>query len=187
MASLYNIHLRTGCFCNTGACQSFLGISNQQMRRNLQVKEVRRNPVRGVCLLMLYFSFCFFLEAGHVCGDSIDLVDGQPTGSVRVSFGYMSTFEDCQNFLNFVAECFVAKPVTVDRVRLERLQASKVLDEKPPIETPKEGISIKAEEEKKLKVSANRVGPTNSHSSGEARTLTNIYIYPIKSCGAYEV
>lgn len=37
MASLYNIHVRTGCFCNTGACQSFLGITNQQMKRNLQV------------------------------------------------------------------------------------------------------------------------------------------------------
>ncbi|KAK1904931.1 Molybdenum cofactor sulfurase [Dissostichus eleginoides] len=115
MASLYNIHVRTGCFCNTGACQSFLGISNEQIRRNLQ--------------------------AGHVCGDSIDLVEGQPTGSVRVSFGYMSTFEDCQKFLNFVSECFVEKPVTVDQTQ-----------------TP-----------------------------GGAYTLTNIYIYPIKSCGAFEV
>lgn len=39
MASLYNIHVRTGCFCNTGACQSFLGITNQQMKRNLQVRD----------------------------------------------------------------------------------------------------------------------------------------------------
>ncbi|KAK5882060.1 hypothetical protein CesoFtcFv8_020687 [Champsocephalus esox] len=116
MASLYNIHVRTGCFCNTGACQSFLGISNEQIKRNLQ--------------------------AGHVCGDSLDLVEGQPTGSVRVSFGYMSTFEDCQKFLNFVSECFVEKPVTVDQTQTAR---------------------------------------------GGAYTLTNIYIYPIKSCGAFEV
>lgn len=46
-------------------------------------------------------------QAGHVCGDSIDLVDGYPTGSVRISFGYMSTFEDAQRFLNFIAQCFV--------------------------------------------------------------------------------
>uniref|UniRef100_A0A672H589 Molybdenum cofactor sulfurase n=1 Tax=Salarias fasciatus TaxID=181472 RepID=A0A672H589_SALFA len=98
MASLYDIHVRTGCFCNTGACQFFLGISGQQMRKNLQ--------------------------AGHVCGDSMDLVDGQPTGSVRVSFGYMSTFEDCQKFLKFVAECFVEKPVTVDHARLQRLKTA---------------------------------------------------------------
>lgn len=39
MASLYDIHVRTGCFCNTGACQSFLGITNQQMKRNLQARD----------------------------------------------------------------------------------------------------------------------------------------------------
>lgn len=38
MASLYNIHVRTGCFCNTGACQSFLGITSEQMRKNLHVR-----------------------------------------------------------------------------------------------------------------------------------------------------
>ena len=42
-----------------------------------------------------------------MCGDSIDLVDGYPTGSVRISFGYMSTFEDAQRFLNFIEQCFV--------------------------------------------------------------------------------
>ena len=35
------------------------------------------------------------------------MVDGYPTGSVRVSFGYMSTFEDAQRFLNFIEQCFV--------------------------------------------------------------------------------
>ncbi|TNM99717.1 hypothetical protein fugu_012750 [Takifugu bimaculatus] len=40
MASLYNIHLRTGCFCNTGACQYFLGITDQQMKRNVQAGHV---------------------------------------------------------------------------------------------------------------------------------------------------
>ena len=35
------------------------------------------------------------------------MVDGYPTGSVRISFGYMSTFEDAQRFLNFIAQCFV--------------------------------------------------------------------------------
>lgn len=158
MASLYNIHVRTGCFCNTGACQSFLGISNQQTRRNLQ--------------------------AGHVCGDSIDLVDGQPTGSVRVSFGYMSTFEDCQKFLNFVAECFVEKPVTVDRVRLEKLKtataASQGVNKDPPIANGE--ICKVDEKEKPTEVTLKGFGHRDS-----AYTLTNIYIYPIKSCGAYEV
>lgn len=37
MASLYNIHVRTGCFCNTGACQMYLGISDEDIQKNLQV------------------------------------------------------------------------------------------------------------------------------------------------------
>lgn len=134
---------------------------------------------------------CLFLfKAGHVCGDSIDLVDGQPTGSVRVSFGYMSTFEDCQKFLNFVAECFVEKPVTVDQVRLEKLKtttaASQSSNGDPPIKiTNREIYNV---DEKKLR-EASIKGFRHRDSNGleEAYTLTSIYIYPIKSCGAYEV
>ncbi|KAK5609542.1 hypothetical protein CRENBAI_006365 [Crenichthys baileyi] len=164
MASLYNIHVRTGCFCNTGACQAFLGITNQQLKRNLQ--------------------------AGHVCGDNMDLVDGQPTGSVRVSFGYMSTFEDCQKFLKFVAECFVEKPVTVDQVRLQKLKTARASsegsDEHPSVEISN-GENHKGAEKKSSEVSQNGFRHGDSKSPGEAYTLTNIYIYPIKSCGAYEV
>ncbi|CAN9500094.1 unnamed protein product [Ophioblennius macclurei] len=164
MASLYDIHVRTGCFCNTGACQFFLGLSGQQIRRNLQ--------------------------AGHVCGDSIDLVDGQPTGSVRVSFGYMSTFEDCQKFLKFVAECFVEKPVTVDRARLQKLKtataASEDSGERPPMKTTN-GVVYEADEQKPTEASLKGFGFRDSNSHGGAYTLTSIYIYPIKSCGACEV
>lgn len=45
MANLYNIHVRTGCFCNTGACQSFLGITNQRVKRNLQVRDERKRKL----------------------------------------------------------------------------------------------------------------------------------------------
>lgn len=166
MASLYNIHVRTGCFCNTGACQAFLGITNEQMKRNLQ--------------------------AGHVCGDTVDMVVGQPTGSIRVSFGYMSTFEDCQKFLKFVAECFVEKPVTVDHVRLEKLKTAsaedvKGLNEDPPIKATNEEICKEEERERPAVTSQQGFGHRDSNSHGEAHTLTNIYIYPIKSCGAHEV
>ncbi|KAL6101506.1 mocos [Pungitius sinensis] len=165
MASLYDIHVRTGCFCNTGACQFFLGITNKQMRKNLQ--------------------------AGHVCGDSIDLVDGQPTGSVRVSFGYMSTFEDCQKFLNFVAECFVEKPVTVDQARLQKLISASAGSERspedPPINITNDGTPEADERAEPTNASPREFGQTESKTQQEAYTLTNIYIYPIKSCGAFEV
>ncbi|XP_017290558.1 molybdenum cofactor sulfurase [Kryptolebias marmoratus] len=154
MAALFNIHVRTGCFCNTGACQEFLGISNQQMKKNLQ--------------------------AGHVCGDSVDLVDGRPTGSVRVSFGYMSTFQDCQKLLNFVVECFVEKPATVDRVRLQELQTCDAKGR--PSEEHRKAAETKSMEEPRERFTQREL-----RTVGDAHTLTNIYIYPVKSCAAFEV
>lgn len=88
VASLYNIHLRTGCLCNPGACQALIGITSEK--------------------LLAQF------KAGHVCGDAVDLVDGEPTGSVRVSFGYSSTYQDADHLLTMIRECFVEQPMTLD-------------------------------------------------------------------------
>uniref|UniRef100_A0A3B3C9P5 MOSC domain-containing protein n=1 Tax=Oryzias melastigma TaxID=30732 RepID=A0A3B3C9P5_ORYME len=79
-------------------------------------------------------------------------------------------------FLSFVAECFVEKPVTVDPDRLQGLL---------PVSAPSEksnGVSS-------IKVFHREepVEQRESDSHREAYTLTNIYIYPVKSCGAYEV
>jgi molybdenum cofactor sulfurtransferase len=50
-------------------------------------------------------------RAGHVCGDSVDMVDGRPTGSVRASFGYMSTRGDVARLLAVLEQHFVeARP-----------------------------------------------------------------------------
>lgn len=54
LAGLSNILLRTGCFCNPGACQAHLGLSHQDVISNY--------------------------EAGHVCWDDNDLINGRPTG-----------------------------------------------------------------------------------------------------------
>lgn len=62
LATVSNIHLRAGCFCNSGACHKHLGISLDDLKDQL--------------------------ASGHTCGDDMDLVNGRPTGSVRVSFGY---------------------------------------------------------------------------------------------------
>ncbi|XP_029496795.1 molybdenum cofactor sulfurase-like isoform X2 [Oncorhynchus nerka] len=169
LASLFNIHLRTGCFCNAGACQLFLGITNQVVKSNLQ--------------------------AGHVCGDNIDLVDGRPTGSVRVSFGYMSTFQDCQNFLNFVADCFVEKPVKVDQDKLDRLKSNTSSKGSSPclltMLTNGKPDHIGEREHASTDLVVNQRGgkaiTKDAKSHEKAQTLTNIYIYPIKSCAAFEV
>ncbi|KAL7877688.1 hypothetical protein SRHO_G00043310 [Serrasalmus rhombeus] len=169
MACLFSVHMRTGCFCNTGACQAHLGISNQEVKRNLQ--------------------------AGHVCGDSIDMVDGRPTGSIRISFGYMSTFEDCRNFLKFVVSCFVDKPLRLDQERLARLRlaapaeatVSNELTSVPNGRTVPEGIDLNIFPAPVRKASSTEAVLKTEGNSGKAHTLTNIFIYPIKSCAAFEV
>ena len=53
-------------------------------------------------------------QLGHRCGDAVDIIDGRPTGAVRVSFGYMSTFDDVKKLVDFIKECFCE---TLDKSR----------------------------------------------------------------------
>ncbi|XP_063156385.1 molybdenum cofactor sulfurase isoform X3 [Candoia aspera] len=54
LAGLYNIHMRTGCFCNTGACQQHLGISHDDIKKNLQdsnthdEKNANEQPLKSI-------------------------------------------------------------------------------------------------------------------------------------------
>ena len=41
LASVFDVHLRTGCFCNTGACMRFLDIDSATLQSNLQVSVTR--------------------------------------------------------------------------------------------------------------------------------------------------
>ncbi|CAN2389178.1 molybdenum cofactor, partial [Pristimantis euphronides] len=174
LASLYNIHFRTGCFCNAGSCQKYLGMSSTEIKRNLQ--------------------------AGHICGDDMDIIDGRPTGSVRISFGFMSTFEDAKVFLNFIVDTFIK--------RSSQSSVQIVVFEK----TSKITLSqSKSNEEKNIdasrKINGNTVG-TQSHvfsnlstvehtcickgrkaisANNKPITLSQIYLYPIKSCAAFQV
>lgn len=85
---LNNVYARAGCMCNTGACCSVLGLSDADVARNF--------------------------ARGHRCGDDMDLVDGKPTGVVRVSFGWGSRAADvhaiCRILRNHVS-CYVYRPI----------------------------------------------------------------------------
>ncbi|XP_072109632.1 molybdenum cofactor sulfurase isoform X1 [Mobula birostris] len=181
LADLYNIHLRTGCFCNTGSCQRHIGISNEDVKKNL--------------------------KAGHVCGDTLDMIDGRPTGSVRISYGYMSTFDDAQTFLKFVLDCFVKQPVCFDKDTLSKLNQCWTIKDKNESWTE----NFTDEKINSVREVTSEIAGTHSHgaevplyqhcspnpsewnknpgtSIGSALvTLTNIYLYPIKSCAAVEV
>ncbi|XP_058218468.1 molybdenum cofactor sulfurase isoform X1 [Rhododendron vialii] len=97
LASLSGIQLRTGCFCNPGACAKYLGLSHSDLLSNI--------------------------KAGHVCWDDHDIVNGKPTGAVRVSFGYMSTFEDAKKLVNFIVSSFASWPTQAECVYLSRARS----------------------------------------------------------------
>ncbi|XP_014112281.1 PREDICTED: molybdenum cofactor sulfurase [Pseudopodoces humilis] len=185
MASLHNIHVRTGCFCNTGACQMHLNISNEDIQRNLQ--------------------------AGHVCGDNIDLVDGRPTGSVRISFGYMSSFEDAQTFLNFIIATRLSKSdaeipfqsatkLTAESVPDDHLSFNSADKLSPVLQiSDRELRNIPSEAEttgswqplepeaESIRAAVSETTVPTCRKGGKPITVAKIYLYPIKSCSAFEV
>jgi molybdenum cofactor sulfurtransferase len=83
MAALSNIKLRTGCFCNPGACSDYLKLSTE---------EVVENNKRG-----------------HTCWDQKDLIEGKPTGAVRISLGLQSTKEDIDKFIEWLTSTFISR------------------------------------------------------------------------------
>ncbi|KAL6724713.1 hypothetical protein Aduo_019577 [Ancylostoma duodenale] len=87
MAGLFGIDLRTGCFCNSGACQMYLEITNSQ--------------------LLQYY------QEGKECGDTKDVIDGRPTGAVRISFGRQSTIEDVLVLEQMIDYCFLGAQPSV--------------------------------------------------------------------------
>ncbi|XP_011177349.2 molybdenum cofactor sulfurase 3 [Zeugodacus cucurbitae] len=127
IAAVHNILIRTGCFCNPGACQWFLRLSNADIRKQY--------------------------EAGHVCSDFTDLVDGMPTGAVRMSFGYMTRVTDVDKAVAMIRDCYL----TTAAARLRIMESAKLPDA--------------------LRHVPQRLRPQ----------LKRICIYPIKSCGAFDI
>ncbi|KAL0477529.1 molybdenum cofactor sulfurtransferase [Acrasis kona] len=82
-AHLHNINLRSGCFCNPGACHKNLKLTAEDQRNHY--------------------------AQGHVCWDNRDVIAGKPTGSIRISWGWCSTLSDVEKFMNMVHECLVEK------------------------------------------------------------------------------
>lgn len=80
-ASVKHIHIRTGGLCNPGGIAASLGLEPWEMKINF--------------------------SAGFRCGSEDDIINGKPTGVIRVSLGAMSTMRDVKLFLLFVEEFFV--------------------------------------------------------------------------------
>jgi len=90
LASIKDIHLRTGGLCNPGGVASSLGLAPWELKRNF--------------------------SAGQRCGNDNDVMAGKPTGVIRVSLGAMSNMRDVLTFVHFIEEFFVDRQDTAPHV-----------------------------------------------------------------------
>ncbi len=162
-AAARRVQLRVGCFCNPGACQVHLGISAAQARANY--------------------------EAGHVCSDDVDMVDGRPTGAVRVSFGHVSTVLDVDAVVDLLQSHFVDGPQAAWAATWPGAAAAAAVPAKVGMTetSPCSGESKAKAKADRGAVRAGSVLPTSSTASRAATvhhvaTVHSLHVYPIKSC-----
>eukprot|EP01025_Chloroclados_australasicus_P039899 TRINITY_DN4155_c0_g1_i1.p1 TRINITY_DN4155_c0_g1~~TRINITY_DN4155_c0_g1_i1.p1 ORF type:complete len:789 (+),score=82.25 TRINITY_DN4155_c0_g1_i1:167-2533(+) len=108
-------HIRTGAECNPGACYKYIGIEENEIEQLAGTKEgcddevewmeVQRQESQKVTDsdIVLQNIQRTKLELGHI-GEVALKWYKVPLGSIRVSLGYMSTFEDCESFAKFVEQ-----------------------------------------------------------------------------------
>ena len=156
-------------------------------------------------------------QAGHVCGDSVDLIEDKPTGSVRISFGFSSTLDDARHFIRFVYECFLDnadKTVpnsVVDNVSSVADTVSRVADTVSSVAFSRsrsvaDRVSVRVSHgDSELAVDSMK-SATTTHADGDADKevckdtasgsllvstdtlqLVKMFIYPVKSCAGVEV
>ena len=143
-----------------------------------------------------------------MCGDDLDLIEGRPTGSVRVSLGYVSTYNDCQRFLTFITQCFLSTshkqfPLVTMATSSDTGQTTDSINTKAPASTipcnqgdiSNHGNSSNQGEKSNHGDDVVTVPEDPCSSSTVIRSvdvrrgihLTSICIYPVKSCGAMNV
>ncbi|KAI1747956.1 molybdenum cofactor sulfurase [Xylaria castorea] len=93
LAVLKMFHVRTGGLCNPGGVAAALGLEPWEMRQNF--------------------------SAGFRCGNENDIINGKPTGVIRVSLGAMSTLSDVDRFTAFTEEFYQedCDPPPVPRIK----------------------------------------------------------------------
>lgn len=69
-----NVIIRTGCFCNTGACSESLNLSSDDLLD--------------------------FKNSGHTCSDNMDIINGKHTGACRISIGIETTLQEIKSLIN---------------------------------------------------------------------------------------
>lgn len=88
LANLNYFHLRSGRFCNPGACQKYLGLASNDIS---EMHEIH----------------------GYRCGDGQDSINGKPTGALRISLGYANDINDVKKFVCFLRQ-FTIQPINTN-------------------------------------------------------------------------
>ena len=159
LAALHDppIQLRGGCFCNPGACQEALKVDDDEIIRNYQ-------------------------EAGHVCGDDIDIVNGKPTGAIRASLGKESIWEDIDTLVCFIRETFVDGRTGGISNNSNAGNPDETISASGQYRKPRQQRQQRSDETSQ-QVSVKE--PTEPRTT--TTTISELYIYPIKSCAAQRV
>jgi molybdenum cofactor sulfurtransferase len=153
------IQLRTGCCCNPGACQRALGWTDDELIHHHQTM-------------------------GHTCagdaadGSTTDLIDGKPTGVVRVSLGKDSIWEDVDALVTFIQTRFVTVTVTVTSNTSTSTSRRK---KTPPLQQAQEDASEYCSND------GNKKTPSPQEQMGLEYYISELYVYPIKSCAAMRI
>ncbi|CDJ59848.1 molybdopterin cofactor sulfurase, putative [Eimeria maxima] len=91
------IHLRTGCFCNPGGCQDFLGLTGADIVNATLARESCSDPSGALIRTTPQLGWM----------GSAPLMTAKASGSVRVSLGYLSTFADVDGLVEFLTQSFL--------------------------------------------------------------------------------
>ena len=165
-AASCGIQLRTGCFCNPGACQIHLRMEDGEAQRNY--------------------------EAGHVCSDDIDTVDGRITGAVRVSFGYTSTKKDVDAIVQMVRAHFQQDMLYAGKNPLVLSSSSSSSPSPSSSSSSSSSSTVQSSTMPPLSLlslssssssSSFSSSPSSSSTFTSATFIRSVHIYPIKSCG----
>jgi len=75
------LNIRSGCYCNQGSCDVRNDLSDEEVEKAVHEKTS--------------------------CGHEADIVDGKATGSIRISLGAYSTFEDIYKLISFLKDTYI--------------------------------------------------------------------------------
>lgn len=166
MASDRGILLRTGCHCNAGACQRYLGITDEDIRH--------------------------FFSSGKVCGDDLGIIDGRATGVIRVSFGLYSTLADVHAWLQLLEEFVNELPkadIECEVCSQGKAVATVKIDPHAPLTRPPRpsGETVTTagvERDSPMVAPAAALAATVFETTGN---VVGLKVYPIKGCGPLRV